>query len=120
MFNLIFFNNIILIDRLHGKELFSFFPFNKKDCSKSSSTKDNFRCKILKCDFFFEIFSGEKSLSGSSDHFSLFFFAFEILFISLIIMHYIVTFDFFGPLLFLFFFCGGIMYKTQFIFVINW
>lgn len=119
MFNLIFFDDVILVNRLHGKEFFGFFSFNEKYCTKSSSTKNDFRRKILKCDLFFETFFGEESLGCSSDHFSFFFFSLQILFIGLVIMHDIITFDFFWSLFFLFFFSSCIMDETKFIFVIN-
>lgn len=119
MLNLVLFNDVIFIYRLHGKKFFSLFSFNKKDCSESSSTKYNFRSEILESDLFLETFFGEKSLSGSSNHLSFFFFSLKIFFISLIIMHDIITLDFFRPLFFLFFFSCSIMNKTKFILVIN-
>lgn len=119
MFNLIFFDDVILVNRLHSKEFFSFFSFNEKHSTKSSSTKNDFWGKILKCDLLFETFFGEESLGCSSDHFSFFFFSLKILFIGLVIMHDIITFNFFWSLFFLFFFSSCIMNKTKFIFVIN-
>lgn len=120
MLNLIFFNNIILVDRFHSEEFLSFFSLNKEDSSKGSSTKYNFRSKIFKSNLFFEVFFREESLCCSSHHLSFLFLSFEIFFIGLIIVHHVVSFDLFWSLFFLFFFCCGIMNKAQFIFVINW
>ena len=119
VFDLIFLDDVILVDRLHSKELFGLFPFNQQHCAKSPSSQNNFRREVLKCDLFLQVLLRKKRFSSSSDHFLLLLFTLEILLISKIVMHNIITLDHFGPLLFFFFFCGSIVDQTQLILVID-
>lgn len=119
MFDLIFFDNIVFVDGLHGKDFFGFFSFNKKYSSKSASTEYDFGCKVIKCDFFLEIFFGKEGFGGPPDHLPFLFLAFKILFISQIIMHHIIAFNLFGALFFFFLFGSGVMHQTQLVLVID-
>lgn len=119
VFNLVLFDDVVLVDRLHSEELFRLFPFNEQHGAKSSPSKNYFGGKIFQSYFLLEIFFGEECFCGSPDHLSFFFLPFEVLFIGEIIMHDILSFDFLGPFLFLFLFGGCIMNQTQFILVID-
>ena len=119
MFNLIFFDDIVFVDGLHGKDFFGFFSLNKKDSSKSASSEYNFGGKVIKRDFLLEIFFGKEGFGGPSDHLPFLFLTFKILFISQIIMHNIIALNLLGALFFLFLFGRGVMDQTQLILVID-
>ena len=119
VFDLIFLDDVILVDRLHSKELFGLFPLNQQHCTKSSSSQNNFRREVLQRYLFLQVLLGKQRFSSSSDHFLLLLFTLEILLISKIVMHNIITLDLFGSLLFFLFFCGSIVDQTQLILVID-
>jgi hypothetical protein len=119
MLDLIFFDDIIFVDGFHGKDLFGFFSFDKKDSSKGTSSKDDFGGEIIEGDLLFKVLSREEGFSGSSDHFPFLFFALKILLISGIIMRDIFAFEFFWTLLFFLLFGGGIVNQAQLILIID-
>lgn len=119
VFDLVFFDDVILVDRLHCEELFGLFPFNKQDRAKGSPSKDYFWGEIFESDFLLEVFFGEESFGSSSDHFPFLFLAFKILLIGEVIVHDIFSFNLLGSFFFLFLFGSGKMHQTQLILIIN-
>jgi hypothetical protein len=55
MLDLIFFDNIILVNGFHGKDFFGFFSFDKEDCSEGTSSEDDFGGEIIEGDLLFEV-----------------------------------------------------------------
>lgn len=119
MFDLIFFDDIVFVDGFHGKDFFGFFSLDKEDGSKGSSSEYNFRGKVIKSDFLFEIFFGEQGFGSPPNHFPFLLFSFQILFITDIIMHHIITLNLFGAFFLFFFLSRSIVNQTQLILIID-
>jgi hypothetical protein len=119
MFDLILFDDIVLVDRLHGKDFFGFLSLNKKNSSKGAPTEYNLGRKVIKRDFLLEIFLRKERFSGPPYHFLFLFLALQILLIRQIIVHHIIALHLFGALFLLFLFGSRIMHQAQLVLVID-
>ena len=119
VFYLIFFNNIVLVDRFHCKKLLAIFFLNKQNSAKCTFAQHYLRHKVVNCHFLLGIVSGIECSRGLSHHLLLLLLTLQVALKRKIIMHYILSFDLLYPFLFLFIFGSGKVDQIEFFPIID-
>jgi hypothetical protein len=113
--DLVFFDDVVLVDWLHGEELSGIFLFNQQDSPKRSLSEHNFGHEVIDRYLFLEVVSRVEGLGGFPDHLFFLLFAIQVLLEGYIIVHGVFAFHIFGTLFLFFLFGGGIVHQIQLI-----
>ena len=113
MLNLVLLDNVVLVDRLHCKQLFGVFFLHEQHCSESAFTQHYFGCKVIDSDLLFEIVASVQSACGFPYHLSFLFLALQVLHVGFIIMHHELSFHLLWTVLLLLVFGSGKLLKVE-------
>ena len=113
MLDLVLLDNVVLVDRLHCKQLFGVFFLHKQHCSESAFTQHYFGCEVIDSDLFLEIVASVQSACGFSYHLSFLFLALQVLHVGFIIMHHELSFHLLWTLFLLIVLGGGKLLKVE-------
>jgi hypothetical protein len=118
MLQLVFLDDVVLYDGLHGVEVLGALLLDEQDRSEGSLPEHNFGDEIVDGHLIFVVF-GEQGFGGFANCFLLVFFIIDVLLIGLIVVHYVFAFELFYPELFLVFFGHHVEHQVEFFPVVD-
>ncbi len=120
VFNLVFLDNVVFVNRLYGKQLFGVVLIHKQHCPKGTFSQDYSGNEVIYLDLFLLVAARIKSSGSFPHHFLLLLFSIDIFLEGDIVVHNELSLDILDPLLLLLVFCGGVMDEVEIISVKNW